>query len=63
MKKFTLLQSAFALIAAFMLALPARAQVASAADLFGTYKFAADGKANAFGWRRFACARLVFREV
>ena len=42
MKKFTLLQSAFALIAAFMLALPARAQVASAADLFGTYKFTAD---------------------
>ncbi len=42
MKKITLLQSAFALIAAFMLALPARAQVASAADLFGTYKFTAD---------------------
>ena len=42
MKKFTLLQSAFALIAAFVLALPARAQVASAADLFGTYKFTAD---------------------
>ena len=41
MKKFTLLQSAFALIAAFMLALPARAQVASAADLYGTYKFTA----------------------
>ena len=42
MKKITLLQSALALIAAFMLALPARAQVASAADLFGTYKFTAD---------------------
>ena len=42
MKKTTLMKSALALIAAFMLALPARAQVASAADLFGTYKFTAD---------------------
>ena len=42
MKKTTLMKSALALIAAFVLALPARAQVASMADLFGTYKFTAD---------------------
>lgn len=42
MKKTTLMKSALALIVAFVLALPARAQVASMSDLFGTYKFTAD---------------------
>ena len=41
MKKITFMKSVFTLIAAFLLAVPARAQVASAADLFGTYKFTA----------------------
>lgn len=42
MKKITFMQSALALIAALVLALPTHAQVASMADLFGTYKFTAD---------------------
>lgn len=41
MKKFTLFKSALALIAAFVMVLPTSAQVASVADLFGTYKFTA----------------------
>lgn len=41
MKKFTLFKSVLALIAAFVMVLPTSAQVASMADLFGTYKFTA----------------------
>jgi len=41
MKKFTLIKSVLALIAAFVLVLPTSAQVTSMADLFGTYKFTA----------------------
>ena len=41
MKNFSFLKSAWALFAAVALAMPAKADVASVADLYGTYKFTA----------------------